>query len=878
MTWIVSSDRTLTPGAALEQVQTRGAAGGHNPPSLGFSSDVLWGLYRMPETPDADQLVVVRLARLTRVQAFAAPISGDLLSLGVGGLELIGTQNASREPIFPLPRGSVGQGDHILVRIESRTSPLIGPVELCSVPAFEDGEQLSVLLYGGYLGFVVLIVIYNIFLGIGLKDPLYVCYAAYVACMGGVAYVQTGLAHLYTAVWFSPVVVYGFTCLSFLTITTALVFAALYLKTRRYFTRWHRAIQVGAIACLVFALLSLLPFTELSFLRSIRASFVVLSTLFLLVLSVRTAFGGQVAARYFLLAWAVFLVGGLAFGLSTLGVLPFNVATRNGLYAGSAVELALLSFALAHRFRRIELAAATLQASSEAKSEFLANMSHEIRTPLNAIVGMGELLSDMKQTAEAQQYLAILRRASENLLAIVNDVLDLSKIEAGRVDIEQVPVNLESLINGVCEIMAMRAHERGLEFVSYIDPDLPAELLADPTRIRQVMINLIGNAIKFTEEGEINVRVEQKAGSPEDLLAIEFSCSDTGEGIAPDRQQKIFEAFAQADASTTRTHGGTGLGLAISARLVELMGGRIALESQPGRGSKFSFVLPLRLSDPGDPAGLNNMDSLRGLSALVVDDNEANRIVLREYLEREGIRVEQAELPSVALRKANETSEPFDLILLDYRMPEMNGIELARRIPASALAPGGLMMLLTSEHRPGLAEEGAGAGIALYQPKPVKRRELYRQILASRAGSATGSPARPVSKLHAERSLRILLVEDNADNQILFQAMMRKLPHRVELAENGKEAVGAFQKQLFDIVFMDVQMQVMDGLEATRSIRAWERDELDSGRRNRRVKIVALSAHALKSETDRMLEAGCDGHIGKPFRREQLLEALDTVV
>lgn len=507
------------------------------------------------------------------------------------------------------------------------------------------------------------------------------------------------------------------------------------------------------------------------------------------------------------------------------------------------------------------------EAASRAKGDFLASMSHEIRTPLNAIIGVADVLADAPMAGEQKEYVELLRRSGDVLLNLINDILDLSKIEAGRLELESEPFDLREVVEPTAEMMALRAHKKGLELLCHVAPDIPSVLVGDPNRLRQVIVNLLGNALKFTERGHILIRVEKDRmrSAPGALI---FSVSDTGIGIPADKLAAVFQSFTQADSSTTRKYGGTGLGLTISKRLVEAMGGRIWVESAEGEGSTFLFTVALETRD-GTP---KNETPLKGRRLLAVDDHPANRQILADLVRSAGAEVAVAASGYEALSSVQEAAEknmPFDAVLLDLQMPDMDGLQTAEKIRALPALPKTALLLLTSDTRGDTAAKAQALGFSAVLAKPVRQRRLLNAVQeALSPTAATPGPASPEAR-PSGRACRILLVDDSVDNRKLVLSFFRSFPFQWDTADNGADAVERFKKQHYDLILMDVQMPVMDGYSATRAIRAWEKQEGKTA-----TPILALTAHALVEDAKKSLEAGCDAHITKPIKKTVLLETV----
>jgi signal transduction histidine kinase/DNA-binding response OmpR family regulator len=560
----------------------------------------------------------------------------------------------------------------------------------------------------------------------------------------------------------------------------------------------------------------------------------------------------------------------------TRGTFVFDEASTLTRFIGTTTDITKLKQIEGELQRAREAA----EAANRAKDEFLANVSHEIRTPMNAILGMTELALDSSPSDHHRQLLSTVRSAAKNLLGIINDLLDFSKIAAGKLKLDRAPFSLRAAVGDTLRALAVRAHRKGLELLCHVRPEVPDALDGDAGRLRQVLMNLVGNAIKFTRRGEIEVDVdldvetEQSFAAP--TVSLIFTVRDTGIGIAPEKQTSIFRAFEQEDSSTTRNYGGTGLGLTISAQIAEMMGGGITVESAPGRGSTFRFIARFARSSRPEVA-TTSPERLANLRVLVVDDNATNRRILEEWLKSWRMRptvVGDAVAALDALAAAHEAGTPFSLVLLDARMPDSDGVTLARRIRQRWAAPSPRLILLSSDDDSGLAARSRENGVLAYLLKPVQQSELLEAIWAvmNLDLAAPSATAKPGGQAQPSRSLRVLVAEDNDLNIALLQELLKQGGHQARFARDGRAALELALAGACDLVLLDLHMPELDGFEVVRAIRESERGT------NRHLPTVALTARSSARDRELCLAAGIDEFLSKPIEAEVLWAAVDRLM
>jgi len=782
-------------------------------------------------------------------------------------------RNSGEKPFFNLPN-HLDQPTTLYLKIQSKKQIILS-LKIVNEIQNMDNWTKDISFFNLIYGALMALAIYHLCLFLVLRDTsaLYFIFYIFFTCAFHYSLNNPtifGLLDIEDITRYNRISLFlGVVCLFWYTL-----FVRSFLQIKNYLPRIDKAVIVFAFLNIILAVMSM--WADLLILVPILDLMLFCSTFFFCGLGFVVWKKGFPPARFYLISTIFPSISVVYYTLFLENIVSYSSSMIAFLDISFALEGILLSLALADRIRILRSEREFAQGASLAKSQFLASMSHEIRTPMNAILGMADLLHESPLNTEQKKYVQIFQNAGQNLLDLINDILDISKIEAGQIELRKSDFNLRETIDKACEILALNAHEKGLELLCRMRPDVPEFLNGDPIRLRQVVINLLGNAIKFTHQGEVTLEIKVQAVT-DDGIQLFFSVTDTGIGIPKNRLESIFESFTQVDPSSTRSYGGTGLGLTISRQIVTMMNGKIWVESVEGKGSSFYFTIVLKNASKPGSKKITRIQTLKGINVLVIDDNATNRLILREKLTSWGAVVKDTATGRQgleAIEAAKDQGNPFQLILLDRRMPEMDGIQTARQIKGKNGYLKHTIIMLTSDERSRDIAEARDVGIMDYLVKPVKHEELKETIQTALSEKISTIPQQePESSNPMEKvikPLKILVVEDAEENRFVIQAYLKSFPHKIEMAENGQIGLNKYMAQPFDIVLMDMQMPVMDGYTATQKLREWEKKQ-----NKKQTPVIALTAHALREDRQKCLNAGCSEYLSKPIKKALLIKMLE---
>jgi signal transduction histidine kinase/DNA-binding response OmpR family regulator/HPt (histidine-containing phosphotransfer) domain-containing protein len=855
----LASDKFETPDSAYATLGVRkGVVWLRIPVSAAHGSDPHWIL-------DIDYAVLNRVDIYLGTQKVAT--TGNLQPAASAAL-------GTRAPAAVLAL-TPGEQQTVLLRVENIGSMIL-PVRFSRPSSYQAAALNEQMLQGMLAGLSLCLLIYSLGQWANLREPLFAKYALLIAgtTLFSIEFFGIGSQYLWRDnVWMT---LHAGGLFALMASCGAYLFVEQALARPGMDRMFSRLMKAGAASTMVSAFAYGLDLISVETLVAIVSTLGLLPMLLGMPGAFMRARRGDPVGTYFLIGWAISFLTSVVVSQVIAGKLPATFWTMHALQFGNAIDMLIFMRILGLRTKAMQEAMLRAEAATRLKSDFLANMSHEIRTPMNAIIGMSRLALMAEPNPKLRNYLAKILGAGEHLLAIINDILDFSKIEAGKMTLEKVPFDLNELLDHLSSLTAVKTDSNKVELVFRVERDVPARLLGDPLRLGQILINLTGNAVKFTEQGEIVVAVEL-VSQKRDAVVLRFSVTDTGIGMDPDQLAKLFQSFSQADGSITRKYGGTGLGLSISRQLVELMEGQIEVSSTPGVGSRFSFTARLGLGDPASTALPPPAAALHQVRVMVVDDSTTARDALLEMLGSFGVTADAAESGEQCLELLADAvgrGKPYHVVLMDYMMPELDGVETIRRIRADSRFPAPpAILMVTASTRDQVQQQEGQLQLNGFLTKPVGPTLLYHSLLqvlrpdlAGAAGSGDiGAVPGPLDLTHLDGA-RILLVEDNANNREVALDFLAAARMEIDVAEHGGEAIRMVREKDYDLVLMDIQMHQVDGLTATRAIRALGKFDA--------LPIIAMTAHAMAGDREKSLEAGMNDHVTKPIDPDLLFRAL----